>query len=105
MFHLYLTLAYTIPNIYVFFRIMFLFIGKRYRWLYTIIYLLLAAVYPATRYFSHLAPDSVMEVLSVVANYLLPFYLYIFLSLLLYELLLLFNSLFRFVPKEKRKGS
>lgn len=104
MFQLYLTLAYTIPNIYVFFRIMFLFIGRRYRLLYTIIYLLLAAVYPVTRYFSHLGPDSLMEVLSAAANYLLPFYLYVFLLLLLYELFLLFNRLFRLVPKEVRNG-
>ncbi|GAP70185.1 predicted phosphohydrolase, MPP superfamily [Bacteroidales bacterium 6E] len=104
MFHLYLMLAYTIPNIYVFFRIMYLFIGKGYRLTYTVIYLLLAAVYPATRYLSHLLPDRLEEALSVVANYLLPFYLYVFLFLLLYELFLLLNAFLRLVSKEKRKS-
>lgn len=104
MFHLYLMLAYTIPNIYVFFRIMSLFIGKGYRLMYTVIYLLLAAVYPATQYLSHLLPDGLTEVLSVVANYLLPFYLYVFLFLLLYELFLLLNALLRVVPREKRRS-
>lgn len=104
MFHLYLMLAYTIPNIYVFFRIMSLFIGKGHRLMYTVIYLLLAAVYPATRYLSHLLPDRLEEALSVVANYLLPFYLYVFLFLLLYELFLLLNAFFRVVPREKRRS-
>ena len=104
MFHLYLMLAYTIPNIYVFFRILFLFIGKRHRLTYTVIYLLLAAVYPATRYLSHLLPDALTEALTVVANYLLPFYLYVFLFLLLYELFLLLNAFLRLVSKEQRKS-
>lgn len=104
MFHLYLMLAYTIPNIYVFFRIMSLFIGKGYKLMYTVIYLLLAAVYPATQYLSHLLPDSLTEALSVVANYLLPFYLYVFLILLLYELFLLLNAFLRVVPREKRRS-
>ena len=104
MFHIYLMLAYTIPNIYVFFRIMFLFIGRRYRLLYAVIYLILASVYPVTRYLSHLVPESLMQVLAAVANYLLPFYLYLFLALLLFELFLLLNRMFRFIPREVRKG-
>ena len=104
MFQLYLMLAYILPNIYVFFRIMSLFIGKGYRLLYTVIYLLLAALYPATRYLAHLLPDPLTEALSIVANYLLPFYLYVFLFLLLYELFLLLNAFFRLVSKEKRRS-
>ncbi len=104
MFHLYITLAYVIPNIYVFFRIMFLFIGKKYRLWYTVVYLLLAAVYPVSRYLSHLGPDSLMQLLSTAANYLLPFFLYVFLSVLLYDVFLLLNILFRFVSKEVRKS-
>jgi uncharacterized protein len=104
MFQLYITLAYTLPNIYVFFRIMFLFIGKKYRPLYTVIYLLLAAVYPVTRYFSNRGPESLMEFLSAIAGYLLPFFLYVFLAVLLFDLLLLLNILFRLVSKEMRKS-
>ncbi len=104
MFSFYLTLAYTIPNIYVFLRIMFLFIGKKYRLLYTVIYLLLAAVFPVTRYLSHQVPDGLMELLTAAANYLLPFFLYVFLALLLYEILLLLNLIFRVVSKGVRKS-
>jgi hypothetical protein len=46
MFHLYITLAYIIPNIYVFFRIKDLFISRGFRLWYVIVYLLIAAVYP-----------------------------------------------------------
>jgi uncharacterized protein len=104
MFHFYLLLVYTIPNIYVFFRIMFLFIGKRYRLLYTVIYLLLAAVYPVAENLSHLGPGSLMQLLTTVGDYLLPFYLYVFLLVLLYDLFLLLNTLLRLVPKEVRRS-
>lgn len=102
MFHLYLTLAYIIPNIYVFFRIKHLFIGKDYKLWYTIIYILLAAVYPLSENLSGNSVSFFMHWLSVFAGYLLPFYLYIFLSVLLFDLFLLFNLFFGIVSKEVR---
>lgn len=103
MFHFYLTLVYVIPNIYVFFRIMFLFISRRYRGLYAVIYLLLASIYPVARNLEHLGPESLMQFLETVGNYLVPFFLYVFLALLLYELFLLFNHAFKVVSKQTRK--
>ena len=103
MFHLYITLAYIIPNIYVFFRIKYLFISKSYRLWYTIIYLLLAAVYPVAENLSDHGPDFIFGQLSTAADYLLPFYLYLFLSVLLYDLFLLFNILFRMFSKDVRR--
>ncbi len=100
MFHFYLTLAYVIPNIYVFFRIMFLFISKKYRLLYTGIYLLLAAVYPVAENLDWEDSTRFLQLLATIGNYLLPFFLYIFLSVLLIDLFLLFNLLFRLVSKE-----
>ncbi len=104
MFHLYLTLAYIIPNIYVFFRIKHLFISKGYKLWYTIVYLLLAAVYPVSENLSGHRINFFMQLLSTVAGYMLPFYLYIFLSVLLFDLFLLFNLLFRWVTKDVRKS-
>jgi uncharacterized protein len=104
MFHFYLTLAYIIPNIYVFFRIKHLFISRRYRLLYTIIYLLLAAVYPVAENLSDHSPGYFMQLLSTIAGYLLPFYLYVFLSVLVFELFLLTNRLFKWVSKDLRKS-
>ena len=42
--------------------------------------------------------------LEFISGYLLPFYLYLFLFLLVYDLLLLFNMLFKVVPREKLKS-
>jgi uncharacterized protein len=102
MFHLFLALTYIIPNIYVFFRIKYLFIDKRYQWLYFTVYLLLAGIYPLTETLSH-GPELLMEVLSHMADYLLPFFLYLFLSVILFDLFLLLNLLIRVVSAETRK--
>ena len=105
MFHLYLTLAYVIPNIYVFARVNQLFIGKGYykTW-YTVVYLMLFAIYPLSRNLGDNSENLAIQILSAFAGYLLPFYLYFFLSVLLFDLFLLLNLFFRFVLPEKRKS-
>ncbi|MCK9421830.1 MAG: metallophosphoesterase [Bacteroidales bacterium] len=103
MFHLYITLAYIIPNVYVFFRIKNLFITKRYRRWYILVYLLTATIYPFTERFSHGEMNFFISVLSNISGYILPFFLYLFLSILLFDLLLLVNFLFKIVPSETRK--
>ena len=45
MFHIYITLAYVIPNIYVYLRINRLFIAKGYKITFSIIYALFAMPY------------------------------------------------------------
>lgn len=92
-------LAYTLPNIYVFFRVMFLFIGKGYRLRYTFIYLLIASIYPL----SGIAGGSIREILDLLSDYLLPFYLYLFLLVLLFDIFLLLNLLIKILPVQKRK--
>ena len=103
MFHLSISLAYIIPNIYVFFRIRNLFISKVYRSLYLIVYLLLAAVYPLFGRFDDSNTYLPMQILSTVSNYILPFYLYLFLSVLLFDLFLLLNLKAGFVRSETRR--
>jgi predicted MPP superfamily phosphohydrolase len=104
MFHFYITLAYIIPNIYVFFRIKDLFISKGYRLWYILIYLLIAAIYPLSERFSDRDMNLFMQSLSLAAGYILPFYLYLFLSVLLFDLFLLLNLLIRIIPYERRKS-
>jgi uncharacterized protein len=103
-FHSIIILAYTIPNIYVFIRIRQLFIGKEYRLHYTIIYLLLASFYPLSERLGEGNLSFAGDVLSTVSNYLLPFYLYLFLSVLIFDIFLLINLLIRVLPSEKRKS-
>ncbi len=104
MFHLYLTLAYIIPNIYVYLRINQLFIGKGYKIRFTVIYLILFAIYPLAGNIGEHSSNLILRFLSVFAGYLLPFYLYVFLLILLFDFFLLLNLAFRFVPVEKRKS-
>jgi predicted MPP superfamily phosphohydrolase len=104
MFHLYITLAYIIPNIYVFIRIKDLFISKGYRLIYTVFYIFTATIYPLTQLYSQRDVNIAMRVLSDVSDYILPFFLYLFLFVILFDLLLLFNLLFNIVSSETRKS-
>ncbi|HKL31643.1 MAG TPA: metallophosphoesterase [Tangfeifania sp.] len=104
MFHIYITLAYIIPNIYVFFRIKNLFISKKYRPWYIAVYLLLALIFPVSHNFLRHNPDFVSQFFTTVAGYILPFFLYLFLSVLVFDLILLLNLIFKFVSAERRKS-
>jgi predicted MPP superfamily phosphohydrolase len=103
MFHTILLLSYTIPNIYVFLRIYKLFINKEYRLYYSLIYLLIALIYPISNLFHDGNAGLASLILTDTANYILPFYLYLFLFILVYDIILLFNLLFRFIPAGKMK--
>ncbi len=104
MFHLTITLAYIIPNIYLFLRTMNLFINKRYRLLYSVIYLAIALIYPLTQGFSHREIGVVQQFFYAAGNYILPFYLYLFLGMLLFDLFLLINTWAKILTPERRKS-
>lgn len=97
MFHTIITLAYIIPNIYVFVRVGQLFINKSYRLLYVFIYLLVALIYPVTSLFTGREVGFVVGNMAMIAGYILPFYLYLFLSVLLFDILLLINKIVGFM--------
>lgn len=102
MFQLYITIGYFIPAIYIFFRIKSQFINKGYRLLYTIVFLIMASISPLARY-SRGEMTPFKEMLNLVSGYLVPFFLYLFLSLLLYDIFLLVNLGVKAVPREKRR--
>jgi len=101
-FHTIIILAYTIPNIYLFLRIWQLFVDKGFKIWYTVIYLLFALVYPISNLFSE--RETVYPVLTIMANYLLPFYLYLFLFILVFDIFLLLNRLFKIILSGKLKS-
>ena len=102
MFHLYLNLAYYLPLIYVFFRIKDNFISKPFRPLYSVVYLVLASVFPI----AGLHPskgNGFMTLLSCVSDYLLPFFLYVFLAVLVFDLFLLIDLAVKITSERKGK--
>ena len=103
MFHTIIFLAYSIPNIYVFLRIRKLFINKDYRLIYAFIYILIALIYPISNFFFDGEAGPAALIFTGAANYILPFYLYLFLFILAYDIFLLINLVFRFIPATKMK--
>ena len=103
MFHTILILSYTIPNIYLFLRIRKLFINKEYRLIYALIYLIIALIYPISNFFFDGEAGPAARIFTGAANYILPFYLYLFLFILANDIFLLINLLFRFIPAAKMK--
>ncbi len=103
MFHLYITLGYFIPTVYLFIRIWHLFITKGYQVFYGIVFIAIAAIAPLARYWSS-GPDSLREILNMVSGYLVPFILYLFLTLLIFDLFLLLNLAFKVLPRTTRKS-
>jgi len=104
MFHLLLNLGYILPNIYVFFRIKALFISKGYKLWYTLVYLSIALIYPFFGRFNESDANILLRSLGALSEYMLPLYLYLFLVLLGYDLFLLLNLIFKFIPAETRKS-
>jgi predicted MPP superfamily phosphohydrolase len=101
MFHTIITLAYFLPNIYIFLRLGKLFIHKEYRFYYVLVYLFITLFFPLVNLFS----DSDSGILVVIANYLLPYYLYLFLSVLVFDIFLLVNLAAKIVSAEKCKST
>jgi predicted MPP superfamily phosphohydrolase len=97
MFHTILTLSYLLPGLYLFIRIWQLFIAKEHRLRYVLIFAFLFLIYPLENFLSGTAG----QIVETVANYLLPFYLYLFLFVLLTDLLLLINLVFKIMPHDK----
>ncbi len=104
MFHLLLALAYLIPNVYAYFRLSKLFINKGYRKYFTLVFLVVALLYPFVNLISGPNPGFLTRMLITVSGYMLPFYLYLFLSVLLFDCLLLVNRFVKVVPVSVRES-
>jgi predicted MPP superfamily phosphohydrolase len=99
-----INLAYIIPNIYVFLRIWNVFINKGYKLYYSIIYILIASVYPLSNLFSEESTSSLAYGFKMIGNYILPFYLYLFLFVLVLDICLLINIVFKIVHVDKLRN-
>jgi predicted MPP superfamily phosphohydrolase len=104
-FHTIATLAFVIPNVYLILRIGQLFINKGYRFQYALIYLFIVAIYPFVSFISAGKSGIVYDIFSWIASYYLPFYLYMFLSVLIFDIFLLVNWPLKLVQTEKMKST
>jgi len=105
MFHTIITLAYVIPNIYVFIRIKQLFINRGYGLYYALIFILLVLFYPASNYISERVGGFTARIVDSVADYILPFWLYLFLFTLLFDIFLLINRMVNIIPADKLRST
>lgn len=96
-----LTLGYLIPGIYLFVRIWILFIPKEFRLRYAVISTILFMIYPLSNLTGDDSSGLIARITGTISNYLLPFLLYLFLFVLLTDLLLLIITIFKILPREK----
>ncbi len=102
-FHEIILLAYLIPNIYLFIRIWQLFISRGYKIHFTIVYLIIAAIFPLSEVLGNNS-STIGKIFTDVSDYLLPFYLYLFLGVLIFDIFLLLNLIIRVLSTERRKS-
>ena len=101
MFHTIIFLAYTIPGLYLFVRLWLFYSDKNYRLRYMSVFTILYAIYPLSSLFDERGAGVIVQIIQDISNYLIPFFLYLFLSVLFTDLLLLANLGLKFIPREK----
>ena len=94
-------LAYAIPHIYLFFRLWMLFIAKKHRLAYVLVYIGIASIFPLSNVIGSVP---VRHWLDIVSTYLLPCYLYLFLATLTFDIFLFCNLFLKVLSKDRRKS-
>ncbi len=103
MFRLFILLTLLVPGTYLYLRINRLFIIPGYKILFTVIFLVLFLMIPLSGFFMTSANNLFQKILGHISGYLLPFFLYVFLAVLVYDLFLLVNYFPQWVPLELRR--
>ena len=98
MFRLLFLAVYFVPACYVFFRLGNYISGKTNRKYFPIVYLLFIATVPVVELLSHSSSASYITNLTKIGYYSLPYFLYLFLSVLGADVLLGINQLAKITP-------
>ncbi len=96
--------AYSLPAVYTYFRIKKLFIHAGHRKLFTLFYIILVLAFPMAEYLSHHTTADWVRYLIFTGYYALPFLLYLFLLVLLLDILRGINHLLKIVPARVIQG-
>lgn len=103
MFRIFFMLTYFVPGIYLYLRINRLFIMPGNKIFFTIIFISIFLIFPLSGFFITSGANPLQKVLGLISGYLLPFFLYLFLAIVLYDLFLLANYFPQWVSPEFRK--
>jgi len=91
---------YIVPSIYTYFRLLML-LNRRYsRVIFSFFYLILIAAFPVAEIISHRSDDGWVKYIILAGYYMLPFFLYLFLSVLSLDLFRGLNRLVQVLPAE-----
>lgn len=104
MFRLTLLIIYLIPAIYVFFRLKNLIENVNLKRIFSILYFLLVIGFPLFQFFSRYVSTTRYYFLEIAYFYLMPFLLYLFLSVLALDIFRGVNRIFKMIPKEVMRG-
>ena len=96
--------AYSLPAVYTYFRIKKLFIHAGHKKLFTAFYIILVLAFPMAEYLSHNTNAGWVKYLILTGYYALPFLLYLFLLVLLLDILRGVNHLLKIVPANVIQG-
>jgi predicted MPP superfamily phosphohydrolase len=103
MFHTIITLSYIIPSVYLFIRFWQFYVEKKHRLWYVVTFAFLFLLYPVSGLFDDRAAGGFGNIIVTISNHLLPLFLYLFLSVLIADLLMLINLVAKVIPIEKLK--
>jgi predicted MPP superfamily phosphohydrolase len=96
--------VYSLPAVYTYFRIKKLFTHAGHKKLFTVFYIILALAFPMAEYLSHNTNADWVKYLILMGFYALPFSLYLFLLVLLLDILRGVNHLLKIVPARVIQG-
>ena len=99
MFFIIITIVYILPLIYVFFRIKRHFIPKKHLPIYMLLFLILVLLYPLTNFFFDGFFRALADEFIIIGAYSAVFFLYLLLSLLLFDIFLLLNRFLHLTPR------
>ncbi|MFC2141213.1 metallophosphoesterase [Acidobacteriota bacterium] len=100
MFRFIALVIYALPNIYVYFRIKKLFTNDSHKIIFTLFYIILVLAFPMAEILSHNTSSAWVKYFLLTAYYSVVFLLYLFLFLVIFDILRGINRLLKIVPVE-----
>jgi predicted MPP superfamily phosphohydrolase len=104
MFHTILAITYLVPGIYLFIRIWHLFVTRKYRLLYVVVFFFLSLLSLGGIFVDDSGRGFFAVLINTASGYLLPFFLYVFLCVLLLDIFLIINLVIKVIPSKTLKS-